>query len=442
MTRKRGKRLSAQQHLFFEFLKKMEKKNSSFTLADVVTATGWAKGTPRDYLTKGYIKNCVVPTEDGKFRVRGVLGLTKEQFLARITQTQSGRVFAPKISHPLARALAERSKDNAVLALELYNRPSLVNRIDGFLLLFSTAWEQLLKAEIIEGAGDEEAILRATDKRGQRLSLSLGECLDTVTSLQKMEVRNLTRLKDLRDKATHFLVPELQYPLGFLFQAGVLNFERHFAATTGETFLPVGNAGLMSLVSEGPDSLSRETLSVKYGERISEEVLGLANSLRDEIAEANDQKFAIPLEYRLRLTKNADDADISVSVSNLSDSSAVVVREAKDPDRTHPYLTSDVVAEVNARLASRLEPDEQSKALCGRTKFTPHDFYSIVHKKKWKSSKSNPHHFKLDKPEVHRYSELAIEEIVDAICGNDGYLESARSHYRNRKNSKRKGVRR
>lgn len=33
-----------------------------------------------------------------------------------------------------------------MLALELYNRPSLDNRLDAFVLCFCTAWEQLLKA--------------------------------------------------------------------------------------------------------------------------------------------------------------------------------------------------------------------------------------------------------------------------------------------------------
>ena len=37
-----------------------------------------------------------------------------------------------------------------LLALELYNRPSLDNRLDSFILCFCVAWEQLLKAMLIE----------------------------------------------------------------------------------------------------------------------------------------------------------------------------------------------------------------------------------------------------------------------------------------------------
>jgi hypothetical protein len=46
----------------------------------------------------------------------------------------------------LVSSLIERSRTNAGLALELINRPELPNRLDAFLLLFVTAWEQLLKA--------------------------------------------------------------------------------------------------------------------------------------------------------------------------------------------------------------------------------------------------------------------------------------------------------
>ncbi|WP_373416923.1 DUF3644 domain-containing protein, partial [Vibrio parahaemolyticus] len=59
----------------------------------------------------------------------------------------------------------KKSRDNMMLALELYNRPSLENKLDGFVMLFSTAWEQLLKSMIIEAEG-ELAIYSNPTKKG------------------------------------------------------------------------------------------------------------------------------------------------------------------------------------------------------------------------------------------------------------------------------------
>ena len=59
-----------------------------------------------------------------------------------------------------------------MLALELYNRPSLENKLDGFVLLFCTAWEQLTKAMLIESKG-EDSIFLPPNNKGFRETISL-----------------------------------------------------------------------------------------------------------------------------------------------------------------------------------------------------------------------------------------------------------------------------
>lgn len=432
--RKKGQRgvLSEQQKRFFAFLKKMETKKAAFSCEDIAEATGWAVGTPRDYLRKGYLAENISKSPDGMLTVRGVVGLTEAQFLSKITQTQSGRVFASRISDPLARSFVERSRDNMILALELYNRPSLGNRIDGFVLLFSTAWEQLLKAEIVEREQDAEAILRPVDRSGRRLSFSLGECLSRVTSLSPLVTRNVERIKELRDQAAHFLVPELQNPLGFLFQAGVLNFERHFAKFTGETFLPANNGALMSLVSEATLNFESDSLAVKYGQRTAASVLELSATLREEITATADSRFAIPLDYRLKLTNKVDESDFIIGLSTPDNRAAVIMTEAKDPDTSHPFSTSEAEKEINERLKARHGSESELKRLLGPNgRLSSRDFQALVHRKNWKKSKNCAYHFKLENPTIHRYSLRAIEDLVELLSTQPQFLSSARSHYSN-----------
>ncbi|WP_223863166.1 DUF3644 domain-containing protein, partial [Enterobacter hormaechei] len=48
------------------------------------------------------------------------------------------------------KGLLKRSLDAFILSLEVYNRPSLDNRVEAFCILSINAWELLLKAELIK----------------------------------------------------------------------------------------------------------------------------------------------------------------------------------------------------------------------------------------------------------------------------------------------------
>ncbi|WP_434670402.1 DUF3644 domain-containing protein [Klebsiella sp. B345] len=63
-----------------------------------------------------------------------------------------------------------------ILALELYNRPSLENKMDAFVMCFCTAWEQFLKARIIEQDG-EKTIFRSVNKKELKKQFHSGNVL-------------------------------------------------------------------------------------------------------------------------------------------------------------------------------------------------------------------------------------------------------------------------
>ena len=78
----------------------------------------------------------------------GIRDLEEQGFLRLLSQSRRRRETPMKLRDPLARALAAKAKENMLLALELYNRPTLANRLDSFTQIFCTAWEQLTKAEL------------------------------------------------------------------------------------------------------------------------------------------------------------------------------------------------------------------------------------------------------------------------------------------------------
>jgi len=57
--------------------------------------------------------------------------------------------------------------------------------------------------------------------------------------------------------------------------------------------------------------------------------------------------------------------------------------------------------------------------------FPRHDFLILVLKLNYKKS-TNAFHYMSKKPEIHRYSEKAIETIVEKIMNDENYLKNLR----------------
>ena len=58
----------------------------------------------------------------------------------------------------VSRNLLARCQEAFILALEIFNKPTIEYRIQSFSFLFCNSWELLLKAKIIEDEGKVSAI--------------------------------------------------------------------------------------------------------------------------------------------------------------------------------------------------------------------------------------------------------------------------------------------
>lgn len=143
------------QNDFFNFLQQAEQTGLVFTKQQLITASGWKASTFETYYNKGQITQFVTETSNGKFQAINTLDLTFVEFQKRLSQSKHFQELGHKCKSQLAKALLKKARDNMMLALELYNRPSLENKLDGFVLLFCTAWEQLSKAILFEHDGED-----------------------------------------------------------------------------------------------------------------------------------------------------------------------------------------------------------------------------------------------------------------------------------------------
>jgi hypothetical protein len=140
---------------FFNFLQTKENSNTLFTMKEIIVATGWKESTFKSYLSKGQVSEFISEVDNSKFQASNSLNITFKEFEKKLSQSKHVQALGHNFKSKLAKALLRKSKDNMLLAIELYNRPSLENKIDGFVMLFCTSWEQLLKAIIINMKGEE-----------------------------------------------------------------------------------------------------------------------------------------------------------------------------------------------------------------------------------------------------------------------------------------------
>ena len=251
--------------------------------------------------------------------------------------------------------LTEKSIEAYVLSLETINRLSIQYRLETFCILYCIAWELLIKAKIISDSGRDESVYYAEQKGPTKRSLSLRECLRAVFPNQRNPTRrNIERIEELRDESVHLVIGRIPRDVICLFQAGVINYHRHLSLWFDESLsdrFPVGMMNLVFDMSPDQGDLESPRLQRQLGPDAAAFLLKYCADLREESDELQRvPEFLIPIGYRLVLTRREDDADISLTSGPAGKEFAGVVESPKDSGRTHPFLQTDVVEEVNKLL--------------------------------------------------------------------------------------------
>lgn len=434
-------RQSTSHKAFLNVLQEKESSGKYVTTQDIINATGWKRVTFETYLRKGQLSEYLTKIEKDKFSVTNTIGIDSNVFSRNLSQSKHRRELGFNCNSYLAKALLKKSWENMILALELYNRPSLDNRLDSFVLCFCTAWEQLLKSILIERDG-EDSIFRDNSRDSKiRQTISLRECLSKFYKKESPVRKNIERIVYYRDQAVHLLMPEVQGLMSRIFQSGIMNYEKEFYGFSEQSFLPTSHSGMLSLVAE-LGSPSNATILSKYGEKLGNELISTIESLEREANEVDNIEFAIPLNVKLVFAASDDKGNMialskaEAGMEGLAE--AIVVEKPVDREKTHPHRTTDAVKEINKRLNERYNRNaiktmlKISSSKSNKYTINEFDFRSVVYKLKWKNS-NNAEHYLHKNPDTHYFSDSAIEIFIDKVMNNDEYLDNARKSYSRRK---------
>ena len=102
--------------------------------------------------------------------------------------------------------LVDESRINALLAVELYNKPNLNGRIDGYIIHMIIAWTKIMHAYYHITIGDKYYHKRNNKYikvDGEKKTWELSECIKKHNALDESIKQNLDFFIKLRNKIEH-----------------------------------------------------------------------------------------------------------------------------------------------------------------------------------------------------------------------------------------------
>lgn len=300
----------------------------------------------------------------------------------------------------LIEQFVSKSTEAFIMALEIYNKPTIRYRIEGFSFFICNAWELMLKAELLKRGTS----IYYSDNPERTISLS--ESIAKIYPDKSTRIRlNLERIVDLRNISTHYITEDYEPKYVPLFQACVLNFVNEVKRFHGKSISDNISQSFLT-ISANYESLTNEQIKLKYPPEIAEKLIEKANSIEVLSEEYNSDKFSIDIRQNLYITKKRDEADFSVNINREGRASVAIVKELKDPADTHKYSYGTVCTAVKERLKKK------NVRLSYKNGFTTHvlqlflEFYNIKQDGKY------AYEHMIGKTSQFTYS----QQLVEFIC--------------------------
>lgn len=241
--------------------------------------------------------------------------------------------------------LIEKSKEAFCMAIELYNKPTIKYRVEGFALFICNAWELMLKAHMLNTLGETSIYHKDNPQR----TLSLENCVQKVFTNNKDPLRiNLEKIIELRNTSTHFITEEYEMVYVPLFQSCVINFNEKMMAFHNVDMTTIVPQNFLTL-SVSMKALNENEIIAKYPEEIASKMLDAKSDI-DELTQNNNAKFAIRIEHHHFITKDKDKATSFIKIDNTAETGIKIIKEIKDPNNTHGLTAKHCIAKVKEQL--------------------------------------------------------------------------------------------
>lgn len=315
----------------------------------------------------------------------------------------------------VADRLVEKSIESFLLGLEIYNKPTIKYRIEGFAFFICNAWELMIKAHICNKDG-EDAIYHKDNKNR---TISLSEAIRRVFTNNKDPLRrNLEKIVELRNTSTHFVTQEYEYVYIPLFQACLRNFETKVFEFHGKSLNDVLPLNFLTLHAR-VDPINEEDIRGRYSEGIVNHLLKMKQEIDIATEQDGNSKFSIPIEYNLVLTKRKQDADIVVAIDNTAEASGMIIKDIREPSNIYPLSFRQLLEEIQRGLEkANIEFTHTNKGGAKITKFNRHSLQILFRFFCIKTDQKYAYLHRLGANAQYTYSRQLVDFIIETLRKN------------------------
>ena len=297
----------------------------------------------------------------------------------------------------------EKSIEAFILGLEIYNKPTIKYRIEGFSFFICNAWELMLKAELLNRQ------IPIYYKDNESRTLSLENVVKKIYSDSNTRIRlNLEKIIELRNISTHYITEDYELKYAPLFQACVINFTNELLRFHNQDITQHITQNFLT-ISASYEPLSNEEIRIKYPAEIAEKFIQQANEIDILSNEYNSDKFSIGIKQNLFITKKKKEANFTVTICKESENKVAIIKDPKDPSQTHKYSYANVITVVEERLK------KQNIKLNYKKSFNQYVLNLIIDFYKIKDEQKYAYCHKIGNSTHYTYSEQFIEFILIEI---------------------------
>lgn len=196
--------------------------------------------------------------------------------------------------------MLEKSQEAFLLAIEIYNKPTIKYRLEGFSFFICNAWELLLKSYLVKNMGISSIYYKDKPNR----TIALTDCLRKIITNEKDPVRrNLEIIIDLRNTSTHYIIKEMEELYLPFLQANTLNYSQKIYDYFNIDISNKIDTAFLSLVTNTSSMNDTEILGI-YGNEIFDKYTKLKNETIDILESQNNDKLAININLNLKVVKS------------------------------------------------------------------------------------------------------------------------------------------
>ena len=309
--------------------------------------------------------------------------------------------------------LIDKSIEAFILGLEIYNKPTIRYRVEGFSFFIVNAWELMLKAEMISRG----KTIYYKDNPNRTVSIDVA--VRTIYPDKKTRTRlNLEKIIELRNISTHYITEDYEQKYVPLFQACVLNYASEMLRFHDIDISDYISQNFLTITSNY-SPLDNEQIRLKYAPEIAEKFIQHANEIDILNETYNSEKFAINIRQNLYITKHKEDADFKVSIEKGSDNKVEIIKELKDPADTHRYTYQTVITAVSEKMLREGIKIDYDKGFNSFVLNLVMEFYDV------KREPQYAYKHTIGKQEQYTYSQQFVDFIIGEIKKNPkAFVES------------------